>query len=65
MFENLPLGMSVLALILDLGIFSREGPNMCGSKSDQRACAYVLLNISSSLQNPDAVVTLLFGLTRL
>lgn len=57
--------MSVLALILDLGIFSREGPNMCGSKSDQRACAYVLLNISSSLQNPDAVVTLLFGLTRL
>lgn len=36
MFENLPLGLSILAFILDLGIFSREGLNMCRSKSDYR-----------------------------
>lgn len=33
MFENLPLGLSILALILDLGILSRRdliyvGPNL-------------------------------------
>jgi len=41
MFENLPLGLSILALILDLGILSREGLNICRSKPDYRVCLHI------------------------
>lgn len=41
MFENLPLGLSIPTLILDLGI-NREGLNICGSKFGYRICLYIV-----------------------